>query len=350
MKKHISAILCTCIIFLSLFSFSSCGSQKIKYSKEYYDYFDTVTRIIGWADSEAEFDTVCDDVKNQLEFYHKRYDIYTSYDNINNLATVNSLENGEHKEVKVDKAVAELLVFCKDMHQKTEGKLNVAMGSVLSIWHQYRSRWTDTENPSEAELPQMKALKEAELHTDINNLIIDEQSSTVYLKDGEATLDVGAVAKGYATERIAEYLSSNGITGYCINIGGNVRVIGSDNAKPWTVGIENPDSTENYLAVLELEDTSLVTSGNYQRFYVVDGKSYHHIIDPDTLMPCEKYKSVSVITKDSGVADALSTTLFLMDYEEGKALLQEYENTEAMWVLNNGEIKYSQGFREYIKK
>ena len=92
---------------------------------------------------------------------------------------------------------------------------------------------------------------------------------------------------------------------------------------------------------------SLVTSGSYQRFYKVDGKNYHHIIDPDTLYPGEKYMSVSVLTENSGLGDALSTSLFLMDYEEGKKLIESLENVEAMWVMPDGEQKYSEGFKNY---
>ena len=193
-------------------------------------------------------------------------------------------------------------------------------------------------------------LQEASKHTDIEDLIIDTENNTVFLADPEMSLDVGAIAKGYAVEQIAKHLESKGITGYILNVGGNVRTIGMADKEKWKVGIENSDieDKENpYIEYLKLSGESVVTSGSYQRFYVVDGKEYHHIIDPQTLMPGKKYLSVSVVTDDSGLGDAMSTALFIMDYEEGKKLVESTNDVEAMWVLQDGTQLYSSGFKSY---
>ena len=236
------------------------------------------------------------------------------------------------------------------MYELTNGKINVAMGSVLSIWHKYRN--LGLSDPNKAELPPIEKLQEANKHIDFNKVIIDEENSTVFLSDPEMTLDVGAIAKGYAVERIARSLTEKGVTDVLLNVGGNVRTIGmgKDN-EPWKVGIENPNLEKQeeipHIEYLKISDMSLVTSGSYQRFYEVDGKSYHHIIDPNTLYPGEKYLSVSVLTKDSGLGDALSTSLFLMDVEEGKKLVESLVDVEAMWVTPDGEQIYSEGFSNY---
>ena len=234
------------------------------------------------------------------------------------------------------------------MYEKTDGNVNVAMGSVLKIWHVYRNQGLD--NPVKAELPPMGELKEASNHTNIDDLIIDAENNTVYLADPLMSLDVGAVAKGFAVEQIAKYLEDKGITGYILNVGGNVRTIGMADKDKWKVGIENPDlynEEKPYIEYLKLSGESVVTSGSYQRFYVVDSESYHHIIDPETLMPGTKYRSVSVITEDSGLGDAMSTALFIMDYEEGKKIVEKTENLEVMWVLPDGTQLYSSGFEAY---
>lgn len=345
MKKALSLFLSIICVLLPLGTLSSCSLQgKQKFKAYYFDYFDTATTIVGYEKTQENFDTVCEEIKSQLEFYHKQYTIYNSYEGVNNICALNKLEKGVHKELVVEQAVIDLLLYCKALHRETNGKLNVAMGSVLSVWHQYRNEGMN--DPANAKLPSMDELKEKSLHTDIESIVINEENKTVFISDPKVTLDVGAIAKGYAVERVAQYLVSKGVTDYILNVGGNVRALGSDNGEPWQVGIENPDtlSAEAYIELLNLENKSLVTSGNYQRFYVVDGKNYHHIIDPQTLMPGEKYMSVSVITTDSGYADALSTTLFLMDYEEGLNLIESTEDTEAMWVMPDGEKKYSTGF------
>ena len=351
MKRFLSLFLALSCVVLSAVSFSSCDIQpKQKFKAYYFDYFDTATTIVGWEKSQEDFDRTCEIIKSELEFYHKQYTIYNSYEGINNICALNKKEKGVHKELKVDESVIDLLLYCKELYSKTDGKLNVAMGSVLSIWHDYRN--DGMNNPVDAKLPPMEKLEEASAYTDIEKVIINEEEQTVFVSEPEMTLDVGAIAKGYAVERVAEELVEKGVTGYVLNVGGNVRAIGNSNGEPWQVGIENPDtgSDEPFIEQLGLEDKSLVTSGNYQRFYVVDGKNYHHIIDPNTLMPCEKFMSVSVITTDSGYADALSTTLFLMDYEEGLQLIESTEDTEAMWVLPDGTKKYSSGFLNYSNK
>jgi len=330
------------------FTFCGCKAEKFKFSDYSFDYFDTVTTIVGYEENEEEFKENCAKIKNKLWEYHKLYTIYSRYENFNNLTTVNELKNGEHKEVKVDKKIIEMLLFSREMYEKTSGKVNVAMGSVLSIWHNCREE--GTEDPENARLPDMKALQEANRHTDIKNMIIDENASTVFLKDKKMKLDVGAIAKGYATEQVALWMEENGFTDYLLNVGGNIRAVGrrADGEK-WQLGIENPDGGEEYAEILEIEDMSLVTSGSYQRFYTVDGKKYHHIINPDTLMPSEGFKSVSVLCESSAVADALSTALFSMSYEQGKKLLKSYKNTYVMWITDDGEKLFSEGFKKFCK-
>jgi thiamine biosynthesis lipoprotein len=222
------------------------------------------------------------------------------------------------------------------------------MGSVLSIWHEYRTIGMD--DPISAELPPMEKLQEAAKHTDIDHLVIDEQNCTVTITDPQMKLDVGAVAKGYAVEMIAQALEARGVTGYVLNVGGNVRTIGTKaDGNPWTVGLENPlDEGEDYICYLGLAGQTLVTSGSYQRYYFVNGKQYHHIIHQDTLMPAEGFVSVSVLTKHSGMADALSTALFCMTLEQGRALAQSLPDTEVLWVLPDGTRHSTDGWAAYM--
>lgn len=317
-----------------LLCLTGCSNGKTKYTDYSFECFDTIITIVGYETSKEEFDVVCYDIKMELLKYHRLYDIYNEYDGINNLFTVNTTENGNHKAVNVDKDIIDLLKFSKEMYTISDGKVNVAMGSVLSLWHQYRD-----EGES---LPPENLLKEANNHTDINDVIIDENAGTVFLKDPYMSLDVGAVAKGYALEKVAHNLEEKGVSGYLINLGGNVRAIGKkgDN-KPWVAGIENPDKKSSVLCIeqVDLSDQAIATSGNYQRYYTVNEKKYHHIIDSSTLMPGENFMSVSVVCGDAGIADALSTTLFLMPYEDGVELSIKLALDEVIWVLPDGSIK-----------
>jgi len=351
MKKFISTMLVLALTASQIVLFNSCTiNKKTKFTANYFDYFDTVTTVVGYCNSQEEFNDICEEIKKEFLEYHKLYNIYYTFENVNNICVINKLENGKHKVVTVDEKIIDLLLYAKEMYSLTNGKMNIAMGSVLSIWHDYRS--SGISSPDKALLPPLEKLKEASKHTNFNNVIIDEENNTVFIADPEITLDVGAIAKGYAVERIAQYLIDKGVTDFLLNVGGNVRTIGNGKeGVPWKVGIENPNLKKQeeipHIAYLELSNMSLVTSGSYQRFYKVDGKSYHHIIDPETLFPGEKYMSVSVLAENSGLGDALSTSLFLMDYEDGKKLIESLENVEAMWVMPNGEQRYSEGFKKY---
>ncbi len=324
-----------------------CGARAQKFTAYSFDYFDTATTIIGYADNQQAFDEAVARIKQQLGEYHRLYDIYQRYDGVTNLCAINAREAGDGV---VDSRLTDMLAFAAEMHTLTGGKTNVAMGSVLSIWHTYRER--AIADPAAAEVPPMADLQAAAQHTAITDVVVDTAAHTVQLHDDALTLDVGAVAKGYAVEQVARWMVEKGYSGWVLNVGGNVRTIGSKpTGEDWVVGIENPDteSEGSYIAYLEISDKALVTSGNYQRYYLVDGVRYHHIIDPDTLMPSNRYRSVSVLCGDSGVADALSTALFCMDYEAGAALIDSLTDVEAMWVMSDGTQRYSDGFEEYMQ-
>lgn len=351
MKRNrlITILLLTCILF-SVSMTASCG-QKKKFSAHSLDYFDTATTVVGYEHDKASFDEVSGEIISMLGEYHRLFTIYHRFEGMENLCTVNELKNGVHRKVTVDGRIIDMLSFAAEMYSKTDGMINVAMGSVLSIWHDYRTAGID--DPSTAELPPMDKLKEAALHTSIEDIVIDRENSTVWLSDPLMSLDVGAIAKGYAVEMVARAMEEKGVTGYVINVGGNVRTVGSKpDGEGWLTGIENPDtdSDEPYIEYLSLSGESIVTSGSYQRYYTVGDKSYHHIIAPATLMPAEGYLSVSVVSKSSAEGDALSTALFCMPLEDGKALVESLPDVEAMWVMSDSTSHRSSGFDGYVAK
>lgn len=319
------------------------------YETKFFDSFDTVTSISGYAASQEEFESQTKLLQEKLQYYHRLFDIYHTYDGINNIKTINDAAG--MKAVKVDREIVELLKLGKEMYQKTEGRLHIAYGSVLSVWHEYREQ--GMQEPKQAVLPPEELLREKAQHTDISNLIVDEEKSTVFLKEQGMSLDVGSIGKGYAVQRLAEYAREIGMEHALISVGGNVCAVGTKkDGTPWRIGIENPDleSDESYVGVVEMADQSIVTSGDYQRFYLVNGKRYCHIINPGTGMPSEYFPSVSVQTEDSGMADALSTALFNMEFEEGLEFVESLPGVEALWILKDGGIRCSGGFEFHEKK
>lgn len=339
-----------CAAVLALLLTAGCAAKPAKaepQGKAYFTYFDTVSYVYSYAGDSAErFEKRSAEVSHILEEYHRLFDIYHEYSGINNLCTVNRQAGGE--PLPVDERLIRFLDAAGEMYEATGGEMNVMMGAVLRLWHDCRE--AAAADPARAALPDSLALAEAADHIDFSLLEIDHENNTVRISDPAASLDVGALGKGYAAERAADFLREDGAEGYVLNVGGNIRIIG---AKPggsgWVTGIRNPAGGEKDFAIsLRLKDTACVTSGVYERYFLVDGQRYHHIIDKDTLYPAGYFASLTVLAKDSGLADALSTALFCMSYEEGLALAEQMEGVEVLWIFPDGEIKYTQGVEALI--
>ena len=331
-------------LLLSLLMLTGCagaGETQKQYSATFLTVFDTVTTIVGRDSSEAAFSKKAQAVHDELLRYHQLFDIYNVYEGLNNLKTIND-HPGE--AISVDRAVIDLLLDCKAYYELTGGRVNAAMGSVLYLWHEARE--DGLNDFANAYLPDGDALTEAARHTSWDNVVIDEQNCTVTITDPQLRLDVGAIAKGWSVQRVAETAPE----GLLISVGGNVCATGpkDESGTPWVVGVQDPDGGENYLHTLYLTKGSMVTSGDYQRAYMVGGEMYHHIIDPDTLYPGKLWRAVTVVCPDSGLADALSTALFLLPMDAGQRLLDQCESF-AMWVDADGNMYYSTGFQDLIR-
>lgn len=341
MRRIIAAIL-TVLILLPLAGCREEESGPEVYAQSFFESFDTVSTLRAYADDPADFTRYARLFRDELWRYHQLFDIYNEYDGLNNLKTVN-----DHavEAVEVDPEILDLLEFSIDLYDLTGGMTNVAMGSVLTLWHDCREN--ALTHPESASVPDRDALANAAEHTDIRAIEIDRAASTVRLTDPEMRLDVGAIAKGFAAGRVADKLREAGLTSGILNVGGNTVTVGSrPDGALWRVGIQNPnpDGGDAYLCRVAITDLALVTSGSYERYYAVDGVRYHHIIHPETLFPKDTYLSVSVLAADSGMADGLSTALFNMDPDAGQALIDSLESIEAYWVLSDGTIFRSAGF------
>ena len=338
-----------CVLFLMLCAalLSGCGAQSVpqprQYQATFLTLFDTVTTIVGYAEQKEQFYAQAQEIHDQLLEYHQLFDVYQEYEGMNNLKTVN--DQAGIAPVEVDERIIKLLLDCRELYQQTGGQVNVAMGSVLKLWHEARS--AGVEDPEHAVLPAEDALRAAAAHTSFDTVLIDEKASTVYLSDPGQSLDVGAIAKGWAVEQVCRTAPE----GLLLSVGGNVCATGPrpTDGSAWVVGIQDPDGDgQDYLHTLYVFQGSVVSSGDYQRYYTVDGKRYHHIINPESLNPATYWRNVSVLCQDSGLADALSTALFTLPLEQGQALAERF-NVQVMWLDQEGTAYYTPGFKAYIR-
>lgn len=354
MKRKILFFLAVLILSINLTGCqTTVKNEYTKYNDSFFGTFNTMTQVVGYTKSEEDFNLYFEKINSRFIQLHKLYDIYNDYDGVNNVKTIN--DNAGIKPVKVDKEIIDFIVFAKDWDKKTGGLTNIAMGPVLSIWHDYREAGKD--DPRNAKLPPLQDLVKASKYTDIDQVIVDMVNSTVYLQDEHMSLDVGAIAKGFATEIVAREIMTEGFTSGIISAGGNIRVLGKplDGVRErWGIGIQNPDklivtAEENLLDTVFVNNASVVSSGDYQRYYIVDNKIIHHLIDPKTLMPGDYYRAINIVTENSGLADFLSTTLFLLPYDQSRKLADSLDGVNVLWVMKDGKVEATDGMKKIMK-
>lgn len=337
LKKYLITILLASILLVGCSNNNYQVHKKISLTAG----FDTFVDIQIAIKTEEEFNTKYEKLITQYKKMNDLFDIYHTYPNLNNLKTIN--DNAGKSPVEVDQTIIDMLLLCKDFYEITNHEFDITMGPVLKVWHNYRTDGIDKNTNGEyGDIPTEDELTKAKACTGWENVEIDDENNTVYLTKDCASLDVGGVAKGYTAEYLANMMENDKVKMGVVNAGGNNRTINSKlDGSPWKALIQDPEGKEDFLAVQSQGSISFVTSGDYQRYYVAkDGNKYSHIIDPFTLYPATHYRSVTIICKNSAIADILSTTLYTLPYEEGLNVLAKVQEKypddtfDAVWLVD----------------
>lgn len=349
MKKIIISILAILLL-------TGCQTQE-KELKQYTKRtltagFDTEVVLIGYAYSEEEFDGYFQLLREEFLHYNEIFDHFKDYEGVNNIKTIN--DQAGIMPVEVDPDIIELIEFTQNYDEFNDQKFDMTFGAVLEIWHAYREAgMLNNQEDLPGKVPSITLLEEAKELTGYDLLEINKEDSTVFLTKEGASLDLGAIAKGWVTEQVAVTLEEAGLTHGAINAGGNVRTINGKPDGPWRIGVARPSSLNaSSVDTITLDGSiSMVTSGDYQRFYTDEnGTIYHHLVDPVTLMPSNYHRSVTIITKDSGLADLFSTIFYLHDYQSGLELLERFNEAYpesqigVLWVIDGDQEAPSDDF------
>ena len=228
----------------------------------------------------------------------------------------------------------------------SNGAFDITIGSVSRLWD------FTAESPK---VPDSRHIAEALTHVDYTRVSVSDNGDGTYSisKPDDVILDLGAVAKGYIADKIKDFLEENGVKRAIINLGGNVLCIGKKtNTDNFGIGVRKPFAANNeVLVALSVDDSSVVSSGNYERyFYADDGTFYHHILNPATGYSYDNDLSdVTILSNDSLTGDCLSTTCFCLGLDDGMKLIESLDGIEAVFVTNEGEIHYSSGAKAYVK-
>ena len=309
---------------------SGCSGLPKERNQTYTDtLFDTVIKI-------DIYDAIDDNVLKGCEDLCKKYD--AMFSNKVEDSEISQINHAGGNPVEVSRETITLIKKGIYYSELSKGVFDITIAPVSDLWN-FKS-----EEPS---VPAPDAVASAVSHVNYNNIIIKD--NTVRRTDPNAGIDVGAIAKGYIADRLKDYLKSQGVEHAMINLGGNVLAMGNKlDGSDYNIGIQKPfDETGSPITSVKISNKSVVTSGIYQRYFKADGKIYHHILDPNTGYPCENnLNSVTIITNSSLTADALSTTCFLLGYDEGMKLINQLNNVDAIFITNDNKLHYSNNFQD----
>lgn len=231
--------------------------------------------------------------------------------------------------VEVDSRTAELIQKSLEISELTSGAFDITIAPLVDLWD-FKSQTPRV--PSQDQIDETLSL--VDYHT------VQVDGNTVTLTNPKASIDVGGIAKGYIADRMRDYLLENGCQSAVLDLGGNVYALGKrTDGKSWTIGMRSPFDTQSQIGALTVSDRSVVTSGPYERYFEVDGKRYHHILDPDTGYPVENgLASVTILSDQSVMGDALSTACFVLGPSKGEQLIQSLDQIGALFITDEGNI------------
>lgn len=346
MKQNMMKRLIPMLVTLSLVAglFTGCTNPNASASKSGF-YFDTIIQITLYGTTKETY------IDNCFALAKKYENLFSNTIETSDVSRINA-NAGSGTYTKVDPETLSLIKEGISYGDLSGGAFDITIGNLSDLWNfsKIAENLTSDDNETDASiLPSDSDIAAALGHINYKNISI--QDNTVLLTDPDAKLDLGGIAKGYIADRMKEYLNSKGITSGIINLGGNVMTIGEkQDHSAYKVGIQKPFASDGTsIAAVEVKDKSIVSSGVYERYYRIDGKLYHHILNPKTGYPVENnLYEVTIISDRSVDGDALSTTCFALGLDDGMKLIENTPDTEAIFITNDNELHTSSGIGKTI--
>ncbi|MBI3600901.1 MAG: FAD:protein FMN transferase [Nitrospinae bacterium] len=320
------------IFFLLLFSliFINAGTAK-KRSGETRVLMGTPVEVIVVHNNEVTARKAINDAFSAMERVDR---LMSNFKEDSDISRIN--KRAVNEDVTVDGDVIEVLKKSIYYSEISDGAFDITIGGVEELYSFGEG----------GKLPEDHKFKDAVKNIGYKNIRI--KGNTVRLLKRGAKLDLGGIAKGYAVDKGIEAIKRCGINDALINAGGNIRGIGKSESGQWKIGILHPREEDKLIDTLVLINFSTATSGDYRKFFISNGKRYHHILNPNTGLSVEGVQSVTIIAPLAVDADALSTTVFVMGKEKGMALIEKLKEVDGIIVDSSGVVSYSSGMKNYI--
>lgn len=316
--KRIYRYILLCIITLLLCGCSMTTKEPLSKTRFHFDTVITITL----------YDSIDEEILNTCFEYCKEFENLVS--RTIPTSDISRINAAAGSSVEVSDTTINLLKKGFEFGELSNGVFDITIAPLMELW--------DIKN-NPGNVPSESDITEALSHVDYKNIVID--GNTVTLTDPDAAIDLGGIAKGYMADQLKEYLLSEGVTSAIINLGGNVLTVGEKpDGTSFNIGIQKPFEKQNTtITSVQVKDSSVVTSGSYERYFKVDDTIYHHILNTETGYPCDNgLLSVTILSEKSIDGDALSTACFALGLEEGQKLIESLENIDAIFVTKDYEI------------
>lgn len=347
------------ITLLLLILLTSCANDKKqeRFTNMLIDgSFDTSITLIAYANNQDEFDKYFNHLKKRFNTLHQLFDIYNNYDNVTNVKTINDnagnydmaiMKDGKviGSKLVIDEELMNLIILAKDLSNSSNNKLDITSGALLELWHDYRNLANDNNGIYNA--PSNEEINKASKFKGFDKIFINDETNEIFIMDENISLDIGGIAKGYATEIVSQELKELGLVNGIINAGGNTKMIGQKPEGNFVTQLESPNGGTLPLAISVKDNYQVVTSSDLYRYFIDENNvKYHHLIDFDTNYPANYFRQVTVITDQGYIADGLSTIFFTMPFEKGYKYYEDSNyNLDVIWIMDADKaIEHPSGF------
>jgi len=318
-------------LFASIIYTPQCLAE---WFKQHQDIMGTPIRVELWHNDPEQAQQAIQSVMEEM----RRVDIMmSSYKPDSDLSRIN--QQAASHAVKVNPELLTLIKKSIQFSELTKGAFDITFASIGRLYD-YRKKI----HPSDQEI------KKNINKINYKNIILDHKKNTIRYAIEGVYIDLGGIAKGHAVDQSIALLNKAGIKHAIVTAGGDSRIIGDRNGRPWVIGIRDPRKARTVKGSIPLVNSALSTSGDYERYFIADGEHYHHILTPATGRSAKHVRSVTIIAADATTTDALSTSIFVMGIEKGLQLINSLKDVEAVIINNNNELIFSEGLLAQTSK
>ncbi len=338
-NKKINILLLLLILAISLAACtSSKKSNELTLVKNEQMVLGTFGQISAYSGSEKEGNEIISKVFDRISEIENLMSTSIEGSDVHNIN-----KNAGMEPVKINASTMDVLEKGLEYSSITKETFNIGLGSLIDLWGIGKD-WQ--------KVPTQEEILNARKHIDLSQLEVSEENHTAFVKDSEMMLDLGGIAKGYAVDESVRILRENGIKSGIVNLGGDIYALGSKtDGSLWRIGIDNPEiGADNSIARISISDKSVVTSGDYERYFIEDDVRYHHIIDPATGYPADSgLVSVTIVSDKAMDGDVLSTSVFVLGIEEGLKLIESRDGVEGILVTKDRKVYVSSGLKNQVE-